>query len=126
MATSKRKASLVILDDNHYDEDDQNDDQFQDQDQDTPGLSSQLSDFLVEDQPEAVVREGTENAAAKGAGLERDPLIPFYCCYLLASTVARYKTHAYVGSTPDPVKRLRQHNGDLTQGAKKTSKKRPW
>lgn len=56
----------------------------------------------------------------------RDPLVPFYCCYLLCSTVPRYKTHAYVGSTPDPVTRLRQHNGELTQGAKKTSKKRPW
>ncbi|KAG0027472.1 Slx4p interacting protein [Podila clonocystis] len=58
---------------------------------------------------------------------EQDPIVPFYCCYLLASTVPRYKTHAYVGSTPDPVKRLRQHNGDLKKGgAKKTSKKRPW
>ncbi|KAK3839667.1 MAG: hypothetical protein J3R72DRAFT_447787 [Linnemannia gamsii] len=57
---------------------------------------------------------------------ERDPLVPFYCCYLLCSAVPRYKTHAYVGSTPDPVTRLRQHNGELTQGAKKTSKKRPW
>ncbi|KAF9310176.1 Slx4p interacting protein [Podila horticola] len=57
---------------------------------------------------------------------EQDPIVPFYCCYLLASTVPRYKTHAYVGSTPDPVKRLRQHNGDLKKGgAKKTSKKRP-
>ncbi|KAF9926978.1 Slx4p interacting protein [Linnemannia zychae] len=57
---------------------------------------------------------------------DRDPLVPFYCCYLLCSTVKRYRTHAYVGSTPDPITRLRQHNGELTQGAKKTSKKRPW
>ncbi|KAI1317040.1 hypothetical protein EDD11_009106 [Mortierella claussenii] len=57
---------------------------------------------------------------------DRDPFVQFYCCYLLASTVPRYKTHGYVGSTPDPIKRLRQHNGDLTQGAKKTTRKRPW
>ncbi|KAI8348592.1 hypothetical protein B0O80DRAFT_181173 [Mortierella sp. GBAus27b] len=55
-----------------------------------------------------------------------DLLVQFYCCYLLASTVPRYRTHGYVGSTPDPIKRLRQHNGHLTQGAKKTSRKRPW
>ncbi|KAG0325667.1 hypothetical protein BGZ99_000315 [Dissophora globulifera] len=62
----------------------------------------------------------------QGDDKETDPLERFYCCYLLASTVPRYKNHGYVGSTPDPIKRLRQHNGDLTQGAKKTSKKRPW
>ncbi|KAF9097706.1 Slx4p interacting protein [Mortierella sp. AD031] len=69
----------------------------------------------------------TTSASAKTKdGTEGDPLVPFYCCYLLASTIPRYRTHAYVGSTPDPVTRLRQHNGELTQGAKKTSKKRPW
>ncbi|KAF9168652.1 Slx4p interacting protein [Mortierella sp. AD010] len=61
-----------------------------------------------------------------GNSADSDKLVQFYCCYLLASTVPRYKTHGYVGSTPNPIKRLRQHNGDLTQGAKKTSKKRPW
>ncbi|KAF9414159.1 Slx4p interacting protein [Podila epigama] len=65
-------------------------------------------------------------ASCSKSKTEQDPIMPFYCCYMLASTVPRYRTHAYVGSTPDPVKRLRQHNGDLTQGAKKTSKKRPW
>ncbi|KAJ3186266.1 Structure-specific endonuclease subunit SLX1 [Gaertneriomyces sp. JEL0708] len=50
----------------------------------------------------------------------------FYACYLLASANPRFKTHAYVGSTPDPHRRIRQHNGEITGGAMKTSKKRPW
>jgi hypothetical protein len=70
--------------------------------------------------------KGEDLPASKANDTDHDPLVQFYCCYLLTSTVPRYKTHGYVGSTPDPIKRLRQHNGDLTQGAKKTSKKRPW
>ncbi|KAI8090057.1 uncharacterized protein BX664DRAFT_281482 [Halteromyces radiatus] len=50
----------------------------------------------------------------------------FYCCYLLRSLHPNYQNKVYVGSTPDPIKRLRQHNGDLTQGAYKTEKRRPW
>ncbi|TPX63374.1 hypothetical protein SpCBS45565_g06660 [Spizellomyces sp. 'palustris'] len=50
----------------------------------------------------------------------------FYGCYLLSSLKVGCTNHAYVGSTPDPVRRLRQHNGEIKGGAKKTEKKRPW
>jgi len=51
---------------------------------------------------------------------------PFYACYLLLSKHPSIKTtKTYIGSTPDPVRRLRQHNGEIIGGAKKTSKSRP-
>ncbi|WWD17151.1 hypothetical protein CI109_101588 [Kwoniella shandongensis] len=51
---------------------------------------------------------------------------PFYACYLLRSKAVAKSNRTYVGSTPDPPRRIRQHNGELTQGAWKTSKFRPW
>lgn len=51
---------------------------------------------------------------------------PFYACYLLRSyaTASSYRT--YIGSTPDPARRKKQHNGLLSQGAHKTKRGRPW
>lgn len=49
-----------------------------------------------------------------------------YFCYLLKSQNEKYKDDTYIGFTDDPLKRLRQHNGIIKGGAKKTSHKRPW
>ncbi|KAF7375948.1 Structure-specific endonuclease subunit SLX1 [Mycena sanguinolenta] len=50
----------------------------------------------------------------------------FYACYLLKSIQLPTSTATYIGSTPNPPKRIRQHNGELTQGARKTRLRRPW
>ncbi|KAL4788502.1 hypothetical protein BJX76DRAFT_365761 [Aspergillus varians] len=53
----------------------------------------------------------------------------YYCCYLLRSLGTGYKSSAlYIGSTPDPARRLAQHNGLSKGGACRTAdeKRRPW
>src|SRR5258706_6139155 len=50
----------------------------------------------------------------------------FYACYLLKSLKTPRSTATYIGSTPNPPRRLRQHDGDLSAGALKTRIGRPW
>ncbi|KAI5295994.1 Slx4p interacting protein [Ascosphaera atra] len=54
------------------------------------------------------------------------PIPSFYCAYLLRSTVRH--ASLYIGSTPDPKRRIAQHNGHRNGGAKRTSRDtlRPW
>ncbi|WCJ34978.1 Structure-specific endonuclease subunit SLX1 [Euphorbia peplus] len=50
----------------------------------------------------------------------------FYACYLLTSLCPRFKGHTYIGFTVNPKRRIRQHNGEITSGACRTKKRRPW
>ncbi len=50
----------------------------------------------------------------------------FYACYLLCSLNPRYKGRHYIGFTVNPRRRIRQHNGELGNGAWRTHSKRPW
>ncbi|KAF2566684.1 hypothetical protein F2Q68_00027701 [Brassica cretica] len=64
----------------------------------------------------------------------------FYACYILTSLSPRHKGHTYIGYlhflfhdlslifgfTVNPKRRIRQHNGEITSGAYRTKKKRPW
>ncbi|KAK9128154.1 hypothetical protein Syun_016951 [Stephania yunnanensis] len=67
-----------------------------------------------EDVNNSVEEEGEE--AAKG----------FFACYLLCSLSPRFKGHTYIGFTVNPRRRIRQHNGEITSGAWRTKRKRPW
>ncbi|OEH73577.1 hypothetical protein cyc_06710 [Cyclospora cayetanensis] len=48
----------------------------------------------------------------------------FFSVYLLQSCSSPH--HFYIGCTTNPIRRLRQHNGTLQQGARRTSSHRPW
>ena len=50
----------------------------------------------------------------------------FYACYLLKSLQTPRATATYIGSTPNPPRRLRQHNGEISAGASRTRIGRPW
>ncbi|KAI1466697.1 uncharacterized protein F4812DRAFT_432451 [Daldinia caldariorum] len=54
------------------------------------------------------------------------PIPPLYTVYILRSTIR--KSSLYIGSTPNPPRRLKQHNGVVKGGAARTSrnKLRPW
>lgn len=51
----------------------------------------------------------------------------FHCVYLLTSLDPFCSGEYYIGYTVNPLRRLRQHNGELVNGAKRTRRRgRPW
>ncbi|WPT17950.1 Structure-specific endonuclease subunit SLX1 [Picochlorum sp. SENEW3] len=50
----------------------------------------------------------------------------FIGCYLLRSHHPKARWRTYIGFTVNPLRRIRQHNGELTQGAWRTKRWRPW
>jgi len=49
-----------------------------------------------------------------------------YYCYIIRSKNPLFINHTYNGSTNNLIRRLRQHNGEITGGAKSTKGKGPW
>ncbi|KAL7541343.1 hypothetical protein ACHAXR_010828 [Thalassiosira sp. AJA248-18] len=50
----------------------------------------------------------------------------YFHCYLLRSADPEYPLKTYIGFTTNPQRRLRQHNGELVSGARRTKSGRPW
>lgn len=46
-----------------------------------------------------------------------------HMCYIIQSIITK---RVYIGYTVDFTRRIRQHNGEIVGGAKKTTKGRPW
>ncbi|TYJ03025.1 hypothetical protein E1A91_A13G270500v1 [Gossypium mustelinum] len=67
---------------------------------------------------EQIRESGNENKGKPGKG--------FFACYLLTSLSPRHKGHTYIGFTVNPLRRIRQHNGEIGSGAWRTKSRRPW
>eukprot|EP00756_Hemistasia_phaeocysticola_P015191 Hpha_TRINITY_DN15391_c5_g4::TRINITY_DN15391_c5_g4_i1::g.90883::m.90883/K15078/SLX1; structure-specific endonuclease subunit SLX1 len=49
-----------------------------------------------------------------------------YCLESLSTATPAHKGHSYIGFTINPARRIRQHNGEIQNGAKYTKRRRPW
>lgn len=76
------------------------------------------------------VNDGANDEEFPAAPVLRRTMSSFFAVYLLQSIKPRadgkINGKTYIGCTVNPQRRLRQHNGEITMGAKKTSRSRPW
>eukprot|EP00914_Ancora_sagittata_P020807 GHVO01041000.1.p1 GENE.GHVO01041000.1~~GHVO01041000.1.p1 ORF type:complete len:296 (-),score=75.08 GHVO01041000.1:233-1120(-) len=81
----------------------------------------------VSQPPDAIARNiplsQPPDAIARNIPLSQKPS-RHIACYLLRSLSS--PQCVYIGYTNEPARRLRQHNGEIKNGALKTSRKRPW
>lgn len=56
----------------------------------------------------------------------QQPKEKVFSCYLLRSSSVKGPGRTYIGFTVSPLRRLRQHNGEIKGGARKTSRWKPW
>ena len=68
----------------------------------------------------------SSSSSSSSSSLLIIPPPSIYYCYLLHSLSPSHNCSNYIGFTTNPIRRLRQHNGIIKMGAKKTKKKRPW
>ncbi|XP_047332357.1 dentin sialophosphoprotein [Impatiens glandulifera] len=72
---------------------------------------------------ESTIQSGEKDDASGGGDGDGGG---FFACYLLTSLSPRHKGQTYIGFTVNPRRRIRQHNGEISSGAFRTRKKRPW
>lgn len=53
-------------------------------------------------------------------------MLPIFCKYYVYLIRSKIFNKFYIGYTTNIKKRLRQHNGEISGGAKKTQRHRPW
>jgi len=73
-------------------------------------------------------KEQTEGAKSNSGKTHGSSTSQHFHCYLLRSCDPRHPNKTYIGYTTNPYRRLRQHNGDLKNGAARRTRRsgRPW
>ncbi|GAA6030937.1 hypothetical protein JCM8097_008946 [Rhodosporidiobolus ruineniae] len=75
--------------------------------------------------PRSLPLPTTSQVASTTSTVLNHTIPEFYACYLLRS-FNKLRGGTYIGSTPDPPRRFKQHSGEITGGAWKTQRGRPW
>ena len=65
-------------------------------------------------------------STAAALRMAEPPVRPFCGCYLLRSCDPAHPRSSYIGFTVNPLRRVRQHNGEIQGGARRTRRHRPW